>query len=65
MVVLRVLQNRKVRRHVKVDDEVWDKLHLLKLYLRKRSINDVLRQVLQEWEEISGIKVYMEVSKYD
>jgi len=65
MIVLRVAQNRKARRHVKVDDEVWHKSHLLRLYLRKRSINDVLRQVLQEWEEISGIKVDMEVVRFD
>jgi len=65
MIVLKVAQNRKARRHVKVDDEVWHKLHLLKLYLRKRSINDVLRQVLQEWEEIRRVRVDMEVIRFD
>jgi len=45
-------------RHIKVDKEVWKKLHMLKMYLKKRSINEVLRQILEEWENSEkGIKV--------
>jgi len=42
-------------RHIKIDEELWQKLTLLKMYLRKRTFNDVVRQLLQEWEEIKGI----------
>jgi len=35
---------------VTVDEEVWRKLYLLKMFLRKKTINDVVRQVLEEWE---------------
>jgi len=54
---------QKVVRHVKVDDETWKKLHLLKLYMKKRSINELLKQILKEWEETKGINVDMVVKK--
>ncbi len=50
-------------RHIKVDDEIWRKLHLLKLYLKKRSINELLRQILKEWEETKGIKLGLKVER--
>ncbi len=46
---------RKPVRHIKIDEEVWQKLTLLKMFLRKRTFNDVVRQVLSEWEEIKNI----------
>jgi len=50
-------------RHVKVDEEMWKKLHLLKLFMKKRSINELLKQILKEWEETRGINVDMVVEK--
>jgi len=47
-----------VARHIKVDDEVWKTLHLLKMFLKKRSLNDVIRQILEEWENSDrGVKI--------
>jgi len=48
-------RTRKPVRHIKIDEEVWQKLTLLKMFLRKRTFNDVVKQVLSEWEEIKGI----------
>jgi len=47
----------KAIRHIKVDDDLWKKLHLLKLYLKKRSMNDLLSEIIKEWEDYKGIRV--------
>jgi len=37
--------------HVALSYETWKKLHLLKLELRKRSLDEVVKLLLQNWEE--------------
>ena len=51
----------KAVRHIKVDEELWQKLHLLKLYLNKRSINELLKEIIKDWEERHGISVKLKV----
>ncbi len=51
----------KVTRHIKVEDELWNELHLLKLYLKKRSINDLLKEILKEWKERKNLNLKLMV----
>lgn len=45
-------------RHLRVDEEVWSKLHMWKMFLRKRCLKDVLKQILEEWENSEvGVKI--------
>jgi len=55
--------NKNAIRHIKVDDDLWEELHLLKLYLKKRSINDLLKQIIKEWKEIKAISVRIIVDR--
>jgi len=54
-------KEKKAERLIGVDDEVWAKLHFLKVYLGKSCINDVLRQIIEEWEEIKDMRLEIDV----
>ena len=48
---------RMVLIDIVIDKEVWLMLHALKLYLKKRSLNDTIRQIVDEWMAAKGISL--------
>jgi len=48
---------RMVLIDIVIDKEVWLMLHALKLYLKKRSLNDTIRQIVDEWMAARGISL--------